>query len=174
MKKQAVFILLCCFLSQFSNCISSRFLSNFVEVPSQIAIFSFQGLMFLAYPLLGYLADIRLNRYQAIKWSAVILVVADTLAVILGIFHSLLSIKSNRPQLGSMLFESLFTTCLALNIVGTGLFQANADSILVLDQLLVVAPTPKLNQLSLQKDLVLLYFKARHVVSKLSNSKLPS
>ena len=40
--------------------------------------------MFLAYPLLGYLADIRLKRYQAIKWSAVILVVADTL-VVLGI-----------------------------------------------------------------------------------------
>ena len=129
MKKQAVFILLCCFLSQFSNCISSRFLSNFVEVPSQIAIFCFQGLMFLAYPLLGYLADIRLNRYQAIKWSAVILVVADTLAVILGIFHSLLSIKSNPLQLGSLLFESLFTTCLALKYSRNRSFSSECYSV---------------------------------------------
>ena len=66
--KGCVVIVICSILVQFFD-LQKQYLYNEQVTSSRITVSISQGLMFLVYPLLGYLADVCLTRYRIIKWS---------------------------------------------------------------------------------------------------------
>ena len=66
--KGCVVIVICSILVQFFD-LRKQYLYSELVTPSRIAVSISQGLVFLVYPLLGYLADVCLTRYRIIKWS---------------------------------------------------------------------------------------------------------
>ena len=101
-----------------------------------------QGLLFLLYPLLGHLTDVYLTRYRSLKLSygLIIFVICVTI-VWIGIDVAVSSIW-NFNKLHERDTATIWVICIIVNVVGIGLFQANAIQF-GLDQLLE-APTPKL------------------------------
>ena len=113
---------------------------------TKITIIAFLGILFLSYPLLGYIADVCLTRYRTIKCSIIFLIVGCTILLmyLIAIIASLTLGKSpmideNISKYG-IIIPSL--SIIAFIITGVGLFEANAIQF-GLDQLLE-APTPKL------------------------------
>ena len=111
----------------------------------KIAIIAILGLLFLSYPLLGYIADVCLTRYQTIKCSFIILIVGCTIVLILSLV--LMSVSLTLGKI-SLFRDNIYIQAipalplLALITTGVGLFEANAIQF-GLDQLLE-APTQKL------------------------------
>ena len=108
------------------------------------------GLLYLSYPLLGYIADVCLTRYRTIKCSFVFLIVGCTIG---GLFYLTsvfvtLTEKFQIVKLSAIVHDNLYTQAIPILLIGTfittgvGLFEANAIQF-GLDQLLE-APTPKL------------------------------
>ena len=100
------------------------------------------GILFLVYPLLGHLADVYLTRYRTLKVSYVILTIASCAAVVYCTVDIVSSrvfkyTKFHHHQTAVILF-----VLLTVNVMGSGLFEANAIQF-GLDQLLE-APTPNL------------------------------
>ena len=109
----------------------------------KIASFAYLGLLFLSYPLLGYIADVCLTRYRTLKCSFILLIVAGTIGLITASSTTISEVfNTKQPQNANIIsivgisITGIFTT------IGVGLFQANALQF-GLDQLLE-APTPKL------------------------------
>ena len=83
-------------------------------------ILSIQGLVFISYPLIGLLADIKLTRYQMICLSCWILLVSYAILSILCILTSTIILHDNIP--GPVGVALVLT--LALAIVGKGMFES--------------------------------------------------
>ena len=113
---------------------------------NQIASFFVWGILFLSYPLLGYIADVCLTRYRTLKCSFTFLIVNCAMALILSlvtIFVSLTEMFVGKISLLKSYVQVLPELPLIVLITtGVGLFQANAIQF-GLDQLLE-APTTKL------------------------------
>ena len=116
---------------------------------NKITIFAILGLLFLSYPLLGYIADVCLTRYRTLKCSFIFLIVECTIGLLLSlvlIFASLTKIFVGKISLfseGNIYINVILALPqIALITTGVGLFEANALQF-GLDQLLE-APTPKL------------------------------
>ena len=139
--RSSLVVIICCLLVQLINLTHLNFSLIGTVANARIVIFTVQGLTYLCYPLLGYLADVYLTRYRALKCGLVILTgsslyvttyaFANTIAN--NVFHS--SILQDRV-------DFLIVPGFILVIVGIGLFDASAIQF-GLDQLLE-APTPKL------------------------------
>ena len=113
---------------------------------NKIASLASLGLLFLSYPLLGYIADVCLTRYRTLKCSFIFLIVGGTIGLLLSfvfISASLTEIKiSLSSEAKSYLYVIPVLPIIALVTTGVGLFEASAIQF-GLDQLLE-APTPKL------------------------------
>ena len=120
---------------------------------NKIASFAILGLLFLSYPLLGYIADVCLTRYRTLKCSLIFLMVGGTIGLILvlvSFFISIIDVLEKRSLLNfidnksyNIILLTIFRIPLtALITTGVGLYEANAIQF-GLDQLLE-APTPKL------------------------------
>ena len=141
-----VVVIICSITIQLSNLARTIHLEQLVKSNSKIASFVILGLLFLSYPLLGYIADVCLNRYRTLKYSFIFLIVGGTVVLIL----SLVVISLRHIFLKASLFSEAnnyiqYITVIpitALITTGVGLFEANALQF-GLDQLLE-APTPKL------------------------------
>ena len=115
----------------------------------KITIIALLGLLFLSYPLLGYIADVCLTRYRTIKCSLIFMIVGCTIGMLMclvGISISLTELVKNRSiynhDLNDLLIIGVVASLIVVSIIGVGLFEANAIQF-GLDQLLE-APTPKL------------------------------
>ena len=128
-------VIICCLVVQLINFRHLGFLLLAAEVTARIGTITLQGLTYLCYPLLGYLADVYLTRYRALKCGWIILI-GSVLYFTIGVFTC--TVDHNLYLLRSLLGIPGF----CLIIIGTGLFEANAIQF-GLDQLLE-APTPKL------------------------------
>ena len=95
---------------------------NTVDTGSKLFIFAIQGLVFISYPLIGLLADIKLTRYQMICLSCWISFVSYAILSILSILVStdtIIAYANNTLIAGLVLI-------LALAIVGKGMFESTA------------------------------------------------
>ena len=140
-----VVVIICSITIQTSNLARTIHLEHNTKTTFKIAIFAILGLLFLSYPLLGYIADVCLTRYRTLKCSFIFLIVGCTIGLlttssttILEIFNTKYSFseKANTISIVGIPIIGIFTT------TSVGLFEANALQF-GLDQLLE-APTPKL------------------------------
>ena len=102
----------------------------------KIVNLSVLGLLFLSYPLLGYIADVCLTRYRTIYCSLITLIIGCSIGPVLAFIDIFLTVTERG------VIYILTLTLIALVTTGIGLFKANCIQF-GLDQLLE-APTPKL------------------------------
>ena len=107
------------------------------------------GLLFLSYPLLGYIADVCLTRYRTLKCSFIFLIVGYTIGLILFLIAIPVNLTEILDKTSFFNDDKSYTVLvisaiplIALVTTGVGMFEANALQF-GLDQLLE-APTPKL------------------------------
>ena len=141
--KGCVIIVICSILVQLFD-LREQYLYSEMPKSSRIIGSILQGLTFLVYPLLGYLADMCLTRYRIIKWSFLVSLsggIACFLCLLVTIFIStMLAFDLSSPQYA--FFVIVPVICVLISIVGIGLYKANIVQFR-LDQLLE-APASKL------------------------------
>ena len=67
-----VVVIICSILFELSNISRNIHLDQYQRSNIKIATTAFLGLLFLSYPLLGYIADVCLTRYRTIRCSLII------------------------------------------------------------------------------------------------------
>ena len=146
-----VVVIICSITIQLSNIARNIHLEQHQRSYNKIASFAFLGVLFLSYPLLGYIADVCLTRYRTLKCSLIFLIVGCTIGLIVFLVIlpvSLTEMVEQRSLYNK--YKNYVHTALAVSAIpliawittGVGLFEANAIQF-GLDQLLE-APTPKL------------------------------
>ena len=101
---------------------TNSWILNIIDVRDKLFIFAIQGLVFISYPLIGLLADIKLTRYQMICLSCWISFVSYAILSILSVLVStdtIIVYRNNTLIAGAILI-------LALAIVGKGMFESTA------------------------------------------------
>ena len=145
-----VVVIICSITIQLSNIARSIHLEQLTNSYFKIASFAILGLLYLSYPLLGYIADVCLTRYRTLKCSFIFLIVGCTIGLILLLLSITVYLTEKLEKLRhtnhdqGYIFISLILVIplVALITTGVGLFEANAIQF-GLDQLLE-APTTKL------------------------------
>ena len=146
-----VVVIICSITIQLSNITRTYQLEQHARSYNKIASFAFLGLLFISYPLLGYIADVCLTRYRTLKCSFILLIIGCTIGMLLFLVSFFIGITEILEK--RLLFHDnksyhiipliIFgIPLIALITTGVGLFEANAIQF-GLDQLLE-APTPKL------------------------------
>ena len=134
-----VIVIICNIVVQLLNVPRNYHLEHNTRTLFKIMAFEFLGLLFLSYPLLGYIADVCLTRYRTIKCSLIFLTIGCVIGVLTASSATILQIIFHDANIVSIVRVSITGV---LVITGVGLFEANAIQF-GLDQLLE-APTPKL------------------------------
>ena len=121
-----VVVIVCSLLVQLENIRHLNFQVIGTTKSTRIVANSFQGIMFLIYPLLGYLADVYLTRYRALKCGLMMVLggsfyctvysIANTIAV--DVFDSTV-VENGKLQLSIVLLPAFI-----LLVAGLGLFEA--------------------------------------------------
>ena len=149
-----VVVIICSITIQLLNIARTINLDQHEQSYNKIATTAFLGILFLSYPLLGYIADVCLTRYRTLKCSLILLIVGCTTGQIMQLILLLLNIMIHVSLSNMEEKISLFSAAnsylqiipvipiIALIATSVGLFEANAIQF-GLDQLLE-APTPKL------------------------------
>ena len=135
-----VVVIICSITIQLLNVAKKFNLEQYQLSYNKITTFSFLGLLFLSYPLLGYIADVCLTRYRTLKCSFIFVIVGCTIGLIFSIIYTTVRL-TNIFNHYTMQFIGTAITGIVIT-TGAGLFEANALQF-GLDQLLE-APTPKL------------------------------
>ena len=140
-----VVVIICSILFELSNISRNIHLDQYQRSNIKIATTAFLGLLFLSYPLLGYIADVCLTRYRTIRCSLIIQIVGCTIGLLILFVTIIASLIEKRIIDRSIItYSTLIPEGLLIAFIttGVGLFEANAIQF-GLDQLLE-APTPKL------------------------------
>ena len=139
--RSSLVVIICCLIVQLINLAQLNFILIGTDANVRIATFTVQGLTYLCYPLLGYLADVYLTRYRALKCGLVILT-GSSLYLTMYAFANTIANNVFHSRILQDRVDFLIVPGFSLLIVGIGLFEANAIQF-GLDQLLE-APTSKL------------------------------
>ena len=144
-----VVVIICSITIQLSNLARTIYLEQHKQFYSKISNFAIMGLLFLSYPLLGYIADVCLTRYRTLKCSFIFLIVGYTIGLILFLIAIPVNLTEILDKTSFFNDDKSYTVLvisaiplIALVTTGVGMFEANALQF-GLDQLLE-APTPKL------------------------------
>ena len=97
---------------------------NLCDIQIRLFVFSIQGLVYISYPLIGLLADIKLTRYQMICLSCWVTFVSHLSLLLIFLCVGLpYSTYSNPFALGIVFTVALVPTIVSL-IVGKGMFES--------------------------------------------------
>ena len=96
---------------------TNSWIFDIVDTGTKLLIVLIQGLVFISYPLIGLLADIKLTRYKMICLSCWILLVSYAIASILSFIMSTYLHENIPLDVGTVLV-------LVLAIVGKGMFES--------------------------------------------------
>ena len=107
-------------LLHFTAVGTNSWLYSLLNVGIKFFILTIQGLVFISYPLLGLLTDIKLTRYRMICLSCWVLFVSSAIISILSILISTntILVQKNIPLTAGVML------ILALAIVGKGMFES--------------------------------------------------
>ena len=106
---------------------TNSWLINLLNTDSKIVIFSVQGLVFISYPLIGLLADIKLTRYRMICLSCWTLLIGHAVLLIngtLSIFTDHISYQIQHQHVYGKVCLVIGAIGLLLIIVGKGMFES--------------------------------------------------
>ena len=95
-----VMIVIFSIIFKLSNVSRNIHLEQYERSYTKITIIAFLGILFLSYPLLGYIADVCLTRYRTIKCSMIFLIVGCTillLMLLIAIVASLTELLERSP-----------------------------------------------------------------------------
>ncbi len=79
----------------------------------------FQGMLYLLYPIFGWIAEAYLSNFSLLKWSFIILLINSALAIILTVTIIVDPFKS-------IMFFGVFLICVTGFAIGLGMYEANA------------------------------------------------
>ena len=96
---------------------TNSWIFNIVNIRDKYFVLLIQGLVFISYPLIGLLADIKLTRYQMICFSCWTLFVSYAILSILSIFVSTDTYRN-------ISVDVAFVLTFSLAIVGKGMFES--------------------------------------------------
>ena len=121
----AYLVIICTILLHFT--ITSSWLINISDADSKVVMFCVQGFLYISYPLIGLLADIKLTRYRMICLSCLVLFVVVLLLSIGNICFILSSdliYQSAHEYLYVKIYLALCVVAVLLGIVGKGMFES--------------------------------------------------
>ena len=96
---------------------------NIVNIFTMTAVMLIQGLVFISYPLIGLLADIKLTRYRMICLSCWVLLIGHATASIEIIIGGVTNIISSSSYKTDLLLASIILSFVIV-IVGKGMFES--------------------------------------------------
>ena len=123
----AYLVIICTIFLHFTTASSwLKWLINISDADSKAVMYSVQGLVFILYPLIGLLADIKLTRYRMICLSCWVIFVIVLLFSIGNICYILSSdlIYQNAHELYIKIYLALCAVAVLLGIVGKGMFES--------------------------------------------------
>ena len=100
---------------------ANSLLLNLLNISSKTVVFSVQGLVFISYPLIGLLADVKLTRYRMICLSCWVTFVSHTMGSVgstLGVFGVLQS------HIATKFVVTFSLIMIVTAIVGKGMFES--------------------------------------------------
>ena len=100
---------------------TNSWIFNSLDILTFFAVLTIQGLVFISYPLIGLLADIKLTRYHMICLSCWILFVCNGISSILAILISTESVSIHYKNIS---LDVVASSLVALAIVGKGMFES--------------------------------------------------
>ena len=122
----AYLVIICTILLHFT--ITNSWLINISDADSKVVMFCVQGLVYISYPLIGLLADIRLTRYRMIClscWVLFVVVLLFSIGNICFILSSdLIYYQSVHEHLYAKIYLALCAVAVLLGIVGKGMFES--------------------------------------------------
>ena len=141
-----VVVIICSITIHTLNIARTIHLERYTRHQYEYASFAVLGLLFLSYPLLGYIADVCLTRYRTLKCSLITLIIGCAVGVLTSFVTVTISCTECEGEKKHAMFTDIINIVVMIagfmSITGVGLFEANAIQF-GLDQLLE-APTPKL------------------------------
>ena len=72
-----VVVILCSLFIQFVNFTRAQYLEINTLTQSRVLIFTLLGVVYFSYPFLGYLADVKFNRYRILIFSCFVLLTGE-------------------------------------------------------------------------------------------------
>ena len=139
-------VIICSITIQLLNLGRTIHLEHYTRTSFKIESYLGIGLLFLSYPLLGYIADVCLTRYRTLKISITFLIVGCIILFLLSMIIMTITVtfqtkKALYEDVGTIIAFGVSIAGILIT-TGIGLFEANALQF-GLDQLLE-APTPNL------------------------------
>ena len=110
-------------LLHFNVVETSKNLLYVVDIKTKAIIFFIQGLVFISYPLIGLLADIKLTRYRMIRLSCWAIFIGHTVGIIVCTIAIVTDILNYHLYNTKLLFVST-AVIFVLMIVGKGMFES--------------------------------------------------
>ena len=101
---------------------TNSILFHALNTDSKVLVLSVQGLMFVSYPLIGLLADVKLTRYRMICLSCWVILISNIIGLIVSTIGVFGVIK--RTQINSTILVVVVVTLVVLAIVGKGMFES--------------------------------------------------
>ena len=138
----SLLVIVCCLVMELCNLPQKDYEFIHTVLNARVFVYSFQGLLFLVYPLVGHLTDVYLTRYRSLKWSFALLIVSSSAGTIYSVLDLVASSIWNVGIFHNRQTAVVLIIIIMVFFIGLGLFQANAIQF-GLDQL-QEAPTPKL------------------------------
>ena len=143
-----VVVILCSLFVQFVNITRAQYFESYIQTNFRIMMFTFLGIVYFSYPFLGYLADVKFNRYRILIFSFFLLLTGEITGLLPtvidittdAVFYSNTSSTIKQENIFSFV---IFPIAGIFHIIGVGFFEANAIQF-GLDQLLE-APTEHLS-----------------------------
>ena len=111
-------------LLHFTTLGTNSWLINVVDADKKAIIYSVQGLVFIFYPLIGLLADIKLTRYRMICFSCWVILIAHVLLSVGSVSFILTNINSIHYTIYTNMYLVTATLAILLAIVGKGMFES--------------------------------------------------
>ena len=111
-------------LLHFTTLGTNSWLINVVDADTKAIIYSVQGLVFIFYPLIGLLADIKLTRYRMICFSCWVILIAHVLLSVGNVSFVLTNVNSTHYSIYTKMYLVTVTLAILLAIVGKGMFES--------------------------------------------------
>ena len=121
----AYLVIICTILLHFT--ITNSWLINISDADSKVVMLCVQGFVYISYPLIGLLADIKLTRYRMIClscWVLFVVVLLFSIGNICYILSSDLIYQSVHEHLYAKIYLAISAIAVLLVIVGKGMFKS--------------------------------------------------